>query len=591
MTIKLSDFVIERQTGVYINHRRKSRAFSYSDGAEVENKILNIIKEARDRSSNSMELELRINDWPTKYHLSNLRTNIIRSLDLLRRDSKILEIGAGCGAITRFIGETFNSVDSIEGNFKRAYITKERCRGLNNVKVYCSPLQDLSFEKNYDVVTLIGVLEYAPVFYLKAYKDKRDACLAMLKQAVSALNDHGILILAIENKFGLKYWSGCREDHTGKLFDSIHNYPEDLSPITFGKKELEKMLVEAGLKYYKFYYPFPDYKLTNTILREVPDPASYYLHNWLTVPFEDYSVRVRDYYFNETLAIKSLVKAGLIYELSNSFVIVTSMNPTHFKEESAQRWIAKRFSTNRILPYKTITILKQETDSDMLTVHKRKLFDEKQPNGFISLNVSDSKWFPGDLLEYSLCEAVYKSNGFNSFVKIFEKYHDALIRNYSTGKRDNEWYPMVTPNAVDFNPFNIILNGDEIFSIDLEWICSRPISADYVIFRAVFLFVLKQYPFILRNISIPEGNIDTFTISIIKLFYPQYNTKRHEINKKMEEEFQSIVSGKIVKLPSAEEVRIAKDKDQYIYALLNSYSWRITAPLRWLYKHFRKEGK
>jgi len=587
---KLNNFILDNDSGVY-TYPGVRNTISYSDGGE--DKVLSIIKRTSDRSSNSLELELAIDDWPTKYHFSNLRTNILRAIDLLKKESTVLEIGSGCGALTRYFGETFKSVDSIEGNLKRAYITKERCKGLNNVRVYCSTLQDLSFDKQYDMVTLIGVLEYAPIFYSDVYKEKEDACLAMLKHALSALREDGILIIAIENKFGLKYWSGCTEDHTGRLFDSIHDYPKDNIAVTFSRNELKRLLEKAQLKYYEFYYPFPDYKLTNTILREVSDQASYYLHNWITVPFEDYS-RHRDYYFNEALAIKSLVKGGMIYELSNSFVIVAFMDQNKFKEEKDQRWIAKRFSTNRIYPFRTVTVLQHDADSDLLLIHKYKLFDAKEPEGFISLNTSDSKWIPGDLLQFSLYEAIYKDNGFESLLNIFRKYHNELINKYFTGKMDNEGYPLVNLNAIDFVPCNIIVNDVGMFSIDHEWICTRPLSADYVLFRGVFLFTCEQHPFILRNLSIPSDNIDTFMMSIMKVFYPRYDIRRHELNKKREEEFQSIVSGNIIKIPTPEEFRITKNpilqqilqKEAQINGLLNSWSWKITSPLRWLYKLF-----
>lgn len=587
MGIKLNNFIFEKSTGLHLPPGKK-RTFAYVDGAE--DKILSIITKINDRSADSMELELAIDDWPTKYHFSNLRTNILKALDLIKGDSTILEIGSGCGALTRYLGENVKSVDAIEGNFKRAFITKERCKGLNNVSVYCTTLQELSFDKQYDMVTLIGVLEYAPIYYSEVYKGKEDACLAMLKHAMSALKEDGILIIAIENKLGLKYWSGCTEDHTGRLFDSIHDYPKDNKVVTFSRNELTRLLEKAQLKSYEFYYPFPDYKLTNTILREVSDQASYYLYNWITLPFEDYS-KNRDYYFNEALAIKSLVKAGMIYELSNSFVIVAFINPNKFKKEKDRRWIAKRFSTNRISFFKTATVLQQDADSDSLLIKKYKLFDAKETEGFVSLNISHSKWIPGDLLQFLLYEAIYKDKGFKSLQNIFRRYHNELIKKYFTGKMDNEKYPLLNSDAIDFVPCNIIVNDDGIFSVDHEWIYTRPLSADYVFFRAVFLFTCEQYPFILRNLSIPSENIDQWVMSIMKVFYPQYDIRRHELNRKREEEFQSIVSGNIIQIPTPEEFRITKDpllqqivqKDAQINSLLNSWSWKITRPLRWVY--------
>lgn len=585
---KLTLLPEDKKTGLYFLKTKDPEDFGYSDGSE--DKLLKIIREAKDQSSNSMELESFIRDWPTKYHLSNLRNNILRGLNFLRKDSRVLEVGAGCGGSTRFLGEHFKSVDAIEGSHKRAWITKERCKDLGNVRVYCCSFQEVAFDKEYDVVTLIGVLEYAPTFYFRGDRPAEEACLAMLKHAMTALKDDGYLIIAIENKFGLKYFSGCTEDHTGRLFDSIHGYPKGKNVITFSRNEIKSLLQRAHLNHYEFYYPFPDYKLTNTILREVSDQAAYYLHNWITVPFEDYS-QSRRYYFNEALAIRSIVQAEMIYDLSNSFVIVGSMDQSAFERSMKSQWIAKRLSTNRILPYRTVTTLEREEGSNSLIIRKRKLTEATEPDAFIKLRPTDSRWVPGDLLSFSLCEALYKDGGIGALLEVFAKFHDELIRKYSSGERDEEGYPLVAPDAIDYLPYNVILSNDKLFGIDSEWLCIRPISADYILFRAIFLFGSDQYPYIFRDSCILD-NMDTFIMSIITSFYPQYDARRQALNKKREEEFQSIVSGHPVQLPSFDRFGLLKDpilqKEAQINAILNTWSWKITGPLRWFYSKIRR---
>jgi hypothetical protein len=555
MNTKLADFFIDQKTGVYTDHSADDVSFTYSDSAE--DKIFNIIKAARDLSSSSEELEKAIDDWPTRYHFSNLRSNILRSLDFLNKDAPILEIGAGCGAITRYLGENFKSVDAIEGTIKRAVITAERCKDLDNVKVYCSPLQNIGFDRNYNIVTLIGVMEYAPVFYSTDYRDKADACLAMLKQATSALKEDGVLILAIENSLGLKYWSGCKEDHTGRLFEGIHGYPQDNTPVTFSKKELTHLMEKASLKNYEFFHPFPDYKLANTILREIPEPYSYYLHNWITMPFEDYAGQ-REFSFNEVLTARSLVKAGLIYEFSNSFVVIASISPGPIRKIKNQPWIAKRFSTNRILPFRIVTELQRNSDYGLRTVHKRKLFNAEEPQTSVKLNPIDSEWVPGDSLQILMGQAIYQENNIERLLSIIKDYHNKLIEKYSTGEKDKEGYPLVAPNSLDFVPCNIIINGESMSSIDQEWVCSHPISADYVIYRGLFVFFHEQSPFILRNMHVPNNNLESFMVSIIRSFYPQYGTKRQEINRKIEECFQNEVSVRDIQIPSLVELKKTK---------------------------------
>ncbi|WP_187296522.1 class I SAM-dependent methyltransferase, partial [Neomoorella thermoacetica] len=321
----LKDFVYEHDSGVYLLPSGVSR-FTYSDGIETEDYILWAVSNAADKSSLSEELRTWIKDWPTRYHLSPVRANLLRPFPFLYNSAKVLEIGAGCGAITRYLGEVCKHVDAIEGSYHRARITRQRCSDLSNVNVYVANVFDLSFTKEYDVATLIGVLEYAPIFYSKQVR-KENCCVELLRLVSQALKDDGILILAIENKLGLKYWAGCREDHSGRLFDGLHDYPDfpgaPLRPITFSKNELYQLLVTAGFTSVQFYYPFPDYKLPNTLIRDSEElkQAKLFLYNWINTPFEDYS-GLREYLIHENLTLKSLYKAGLLGEFANSFLVL-----------------------------------------------------------------------------------------------------------------------------------------------------------------------------------------------------------------------------------------------------------------------------
>ena len=59
---------------------------------------------------------------------------------------------------------------------------------------------------------LIGVLEYAEL-YVKPVAGE-SAFVTMLKRARECLKPGGAILLAIENRLGLKYFGGCAEDHT-----------------------------------------------------------------------------------------------------------------------------------------------------------------------------------------------------------------------------------------------------------------------------------------------------------------------------------------------------------------------------------------
>ena len=115
-------------------------------------------------------------------------------------------------------------------------------------------------EERFDYVTLIGVLEYA-----KSYIGKDNPYPEYLEKINRLLKPGGKILIAIENRLGLKYFAGCREDHVGREFVGIEGYPGIDFVETFSKPELEQILQENGFSKFKFYYPYPDYKFPAVI--------------------------------------------------------------------------------------------------------------------------------------------------------------------------------------------------------------------------------------------------------------------------------------------------------------------------------------
>lgn len=66
----------------------------YSDGP-VEDEMLEVAKNFREEEYN--QVIARRKSWPLLYHFSHIRQNIVNWYPL---GGKVLEIGAGCGAIT-----------------------------------------------------------------------------------------------------------------------------------------------------------------------------------------------------------------------------------------------------------------------------------------------------------------------------------------------------------------------------------------------------------------------------------------------------------------------------------------------------------
>lgn len=81
--------------------------------------------------------------------------------------------------------------------------------------------------ERFDVVTLIGVLEYARKYF--SVEPGNDPVKATLEKARRMLKPGGVFLLAIENQLGLKYFAGRPEDHNGVPMYGIEDLYGDSS--------------------------------------------------------------------------------------------------------------------------------------------------------------------------------------------------------------------------------------------------------------------------------------------------------------------------------------------------------------------------
>ena len=220
----------------------------YCDGL-VEDELLHIVKNHAPAEFPAL-IEER-GSWPVLYHLSLQRENIVNWLPITK-DMKVLEIGSGCGAITGALSVKAGSVTCVELSRKRSLINAYRHEECDNVTIKVGNFKDIEpkLEKDFDCALLIGVLEYG-----ESYIGGDAPFEKFIKTIRKHVKKGGNIIIAIENRYGMKYWAGCREDHNGQFFSGLENYPDKSPAKTFSRKELEKICKGAGERKVNFYYP------------------------------------------------------------------------------------------------------------------------------------------------------------------------------------------------------------------------------------------------------------------------------------------------------------------------------------------------
>lgn len=278
----------------------------YSDG-DIENDLLQLIMKEPD-----VEKILAEDDrWPVLYHFSPVRQNILEWYPF-KKDASILEIGAGCGAISGVLCRNAKHVTSVDLSKRRSLINANRNKEYDNLTIMVGNFNDVVLKEKYDYITLIGVLEYAGY-----YTDDEHPFEAFLKKISGYLKEDGKLLIAIENKFGLKYWAGSREDHTGKFFDGLEGYIDTDSKVrTFSKEALKKIITDAGYAKAEFYYPFPDYKFPVQIFSDEYLPRE----DDLNIGLDTFD-NTRMMLFNENRVYANLLKEKKFDFFANSFFI------------------------------------------------------------------------------------------------------------------------------------------------------------------------------------------------------------------------------------------------------------------------------
>jgi SAM-dependent methyltransferase len=371
------------------------RIFEYSDGQAHEKYLLSVCHQARDLSSDSRELEAFICDWPSEYHLSRRRANLLRSLRL-DRESVVVEVGCGCGAITRFLGESFKEAVGIEGSSVRARIARARTRDLANTEIVAAPFQELDFQLPVDAVFCIGVYEYAGLFVSGS-----DPYHSMLGRMASMLRRGGYLVLAIENQFGLKYWNGCTEDHVGREFEGIEGYLSSGGGVrTFGRIELEAA-IRKHFEDVRFFYPHPDYKVPSAVLAEemlrVPGVSEVIAH----LPERDYRRPPRRR-MNRRHALREIERNGLLHLWSDSFLAVARFGG-QVPDDVAPLGVL--YSADRQVGFGSTTVFRTEGKS----LHVEKTPELDVSTSWLRPRATVEKWVPGESLLMQAQRAVLRS--------------------------------------------------------------------------------------------------------------------------------------------------------------------------------------
>lgn len=128
----------EQIGNIILNLEKYAGEDYYCDGA-VEDELLHIV-----RNLSPVEYARVIEEkksWPILYHLSPLRENIVEWIPM-SKDTKVLEVGSGCGAITGALARKAGSVTCVDLSKKRSMINAYRHSECDNITIHVGNVEE-----------------------------------------------------------------------------------------------------------------------------------------------------------------------------------------------------------------------------------------------------------------------------------------------------------------------------------------------------------------------------------------------------------------------------------------------------------------
>jgi precorrin-6B methylase 2 len=452
---------------------KNQKQFDYSDGTSSEKYLETVFKSAKDLTANSYELEKWIKDWPSEYHLSRKRSQLLSGFSF-DQNARVLEVGCGCGAITRYLGETFKSVVSVEGSITRAHLARQRVSDLDNVTVINSPFQDLVFTKKFDIIFCIGVFEYSHLFV--SGTDPYDEVLSNFQKHITP---SGSVVMAIENQFGMKYFASSREDHVNKMHEGIEGYPNNHSGVrTFGREELKNRLAKH-FKHINFYYPYPDYKMPTCVLNEQMLCSGTAGELISQITSRDYAGQ-KHKLFDEGFATLELDKNKQLPFFANSFLVVASNSEI---SDRTFNQLGILFSSNRKPKYQTKTKIIERKDAGIFS--EKTLINNQEPadNSKLSIHETENSWVGRHSLQTTIRLAC-KDRG-SSIETLFRpcKQWIVALENIAVMDRGKKMLPGKYVDHIWRNTYPCDVGVD---FIDEEWSWSEDIKLNVLLIRSIY---------------------------------------------------------------------------------------------------------
>ena len=426
------------------------------------------------------------------------------------KTQKVLEVGNKSEELTKFLIDKCSSIQKIS-----------KIEELENI------------DAKFDIIILIGINENEKI-NLKNLVRRLEAFLEM----------DGRILLAVDNKFGLRFWAGNPENILEKKFTSLLGYNNEYEKIeTYTKRYIETQLNEIGYKT-RFYYPLPDYRRPNVIFSDDALPE----YNSID-KYNPYYTGKSDILFNEIDVFREILKTDkdMFTFFANSFLVEVIKKEKEY--DTTYNYIS--YNNLRKEKYRLITKISNTYVEKQIVNEKAEEHYENIKNNIKILqenNIKTVDYIDEDKIKSKYIEQKYLLN--NVLTEKLEKGQveefDNIIKNYikqisvKTYKENNYEntafgkYRVEVKDKSIIQDLNFVKNGmwdmtfkncflidNQFYFFDQEW--NEPnLPVEYILYRAIL------YTISLRRFVSIEKLFDKYNLSKYITLFEQLDNKIQE---------------------------------------------------------------
>ena len=385
-----------------------------------------------------------------------------------------------------------------------------------------------------------------------------------LNFAKQFLNENGTIFLLVNNRFGITNF--VKENN----FEIIGNNSSNL----YTKSGIERIINEAGFSNYKFFYPLPNYEITNAIFSDdyLPQYDSTKLMN------NNIYENSEEIVIDELKALKIVTKDGKFKEFANSYLI--EINP-----KSKQKFIS--YNNSRKEEYRLCTkisddCVEKESASKKAVDHILQIKDNIENLKNHGLEIIDWEQdlrifsnFMNEKMLYQIVVEKINNSEIEDAISIIQNWFNYLKEHFGNDRTDvlnefiqNENYDLskltiVKKAYIDLVFENTFIIEERFVFFDQEWVFEN-LPLEFILYRAINnMYMYNQE---IQNKLSKEDLLERFgLLEFLKLFEQSEKMIQDVIIDKNMENYYNNPDTNFGKIELLEEEE--KKKEKYIQEL------------------------